>query len=192
MLGVLDEQTILSDLAEALQERALRVMAELDLEAEVSLVLCDDKKIQSLNQQWRNIDKPTDVLSFPQEDYAPSAPFLEESAGALEASEVHPPPMVWAGDVEEGYLEPMNMFPRMLGDVVISVETCVRQAEEMNHTPLDEATRLWIHGLLHLLGYDHQTEEEALAMRQKEEELLKAFEKDNRIKPLVQTQPQDA
>ncbi len=241
MLGILDQQEILPDLASELEKRARKIMAALELDAEVSLVLCDDKEIQSLNLQWRGIDKPTDVLSFPQENYAPAPPFSKptpasgsdtlssdasgsntlssdasgsdtlgsdasgsdasgsDASGSdtlgLDASSVgavmFAPPIQWSGDVEEGYREPMEMFPRMLGDIVISVETCVRQAKEWNHTPLDEATRLWTHGLLHLCGYDHQTQEEAAEMRRKEEDLLQIFANDGSIAPLVQTEIQD-
>jgi probable rRNA maturation factor len=63
-------------------------------------------------------------------------------------------------------------MPQFYGDIVISVETCARQAEEWKHTMEEEAIRLWVHGFLHLCGYDHQSEEETLEMRGKEFELL--------------------
>lgn len=143
MLSIQDEQDSLPELAEALRSRAVSLMKALDLEdTEVSVLLCDDDAIQALNAQWRGIDKPTDVLSFPM------------------------------GEDD------------ILGDIVISVDTTIRQAEEYAHTPLDEATRLWIHGLLHLCGYDHETPEEAAEMRAKEEELLAMLGREE-VTPLV-------
>ncbi len=189
MIDLLDEQTVNTDLAEALLPRAKRVMEALELgEAEVSLVLCDDPAIQELNRDWRGFDKPTDVLSFPQdgevfgsedevEGTELSPVVLTESP---EESEMVPPPIVWPDDDMNGEL------PDVLGDVVISVETCQRQADECGHSLLDEATRLWIHGLLHLCGYDHHTEEEAHVMREKEEDLLALFGERGTVAPLVQ------
>ncbi|TNE52310.1 MAG: rRNA maturation RNase YbeY [Deltaproteobacteria bacterium] len=195
MIDLLDQQTVNPDLAEALLPRAEQVMDALELgEAEVSLVLCDDPAIQELNRDWRGFDKPTDVLSFPQDGEVfgsedGSSPVGETDAVELppvvltessEGSEMEPPPIVWPDDDVEGEL------PDVLGDVVISVETCQRQAEECGHSLLDEATRLWIHGLLHLCGYDHHTEEEAQEMREKEEDLLALFGERGTVAPLVQ------
>jgi len=108
-------------------------------EAEVSLVFVDDAYIQGLNQQYRGVNSPTDVLSF-----------------AMREGEAI------AGEEEE----------MILGDVVISLQTAERQAEEYSHTFRREVAYLTVHGVLHLLGYDHQDEEERRAMRRKEEEVL--------------------
>ncbi len=98
---------------------------------EVSLLLTDDRGIKELNRKFRNINKPTDVLSFPMED------------------------------------------PVLLGDIAISMETAERQAKVFNATLVEELGRLVIHGILHLLGYDHvKGGVQAKKMRSKEEELL--------------------
>jgi len=102
-------------------------------DVEVSLLLTDDKRIHELNKQYRNVDRPTDVLSFSQ------------IAGGT-------PPRCAAGP---------------LGDIVISVETAVRQAEEMNKVFDDEMDLLAGHGLLHLLGYDDDIPAGAEEMRAK-------------------------
>lgn len=188
MIDLLDQQTVDVKLAEVLLPRAEQIMAELDLvEAEVSLVLCDDAAIQELNRDWRSLDKPTDVLSFPQdgavfgstENTEPVEASVAVEVEDAEGEDVEPPPIVWP---DEDFDDDM---PDVLGDVVISVETCLRQAQECGHSPLDEATRLWIHGLLHLCGYDHHTEEEAREMRNKEEDLLTLFGERGTIAPLV-------
>ncbi len=109
-------------------------------EAEVSLVFVDDAYMQSLNQEYRNVDSPTDVLSF-----------------ALQEGEPCP-------DGGEAVI---------LGDVVVSLEAAERQAKEYGHSFIREAAFLTVHGVLHLLGHDHQDEEDSRAMRLKEEETLK-------------------
>ena len=104
---------------------------------EVSLTLTNDEVIKELNKNWRNKDKPTDVLSFP------------------------------AGDVP-GYSY------KVLGDIVISVPYAIRQAKEIGVSFYEELVRLIAHGLLHLLGYDHEkSEEEARLMFDKQEKLIK-------------------
>ncbi|AQS59898.1 rRNA maturation RNase YbeY [Desulforamulus ferrireducens] len=109
-------------------------------EAEVSLIFVDDDYIQSLNAEYRGVDKPTDVLSFALNEG-------EEVAEAEEAEE-------------------------LLGDIVISLPTARRQAEEYGHSFHREVAYLTAHGSLHLLGYDHMTEEDKQIMREKEEAIL--------------------
>lgn len=123
----------------ALIERGFEATAELeslDPEAEVSLSFVDNETIRGLNDQYRGIDEPTDVLSFPQDDDLP----LE--------------------------------LPYILGDIVISLERAAEQAQEYGHGLEREVLYLAVHGLLHLIGYDHQTEEDKSAMRAREEEVL--------------------
>ncbi|KAH9617843.1 hypothetical protein KSS87_010719 [Heliosperma pusillum] len=103
---------------------------------ELSLLLCNDEFIQTLNKEWRDEDHATDVLSMSQHIPELKLPIL------------------------------------MLGDIVISVETAARQAEERGHSLLDEIRILLVHGLLHLLGFDHEISEEAEEEMEKEEELL--------------------
>jgi len=97
---------------------------------EVELLLVDAPTMQALNKEHRGIDKPTDVLSFPIEDF-PHAP---------------------------------------LGSIVINYALAREKADEFGHTPEDEITLLFIHGILHLLGYDHEVDKGE--MREKEETLI--------------------
>jgi probable rRNA maturation factor len=116
---------------------------KVDEETEVSVLFTDDEFIRSLNNKYRGIDKPTDVLSFS----------LQE--GAVKSPEVE-------GD-------------KLLGDIIISVETAQRQADTLNHSREKELTVLLIHGLLHLIGYDHEEDKDYKIMREKESEILKIF-----------------
>ena len=100
---------------------------------EIELIITSNSQIQSINLQTRNIDKPTDVLSFPYEE--------------------------------------MPMTP--LGSIVISFDFADEKAKELGHTTSNEISLLFIHGLLHLLGYDHETD--SAEMREKEENLIKKF-----------------
>jgi probable rRNA maturation factor len=124
-------------------ERALR--AEGAATAEVSLLLTDNETIHALNRDYRGKDKPTDVLSFAQRDQHPDAP------------EFHAPTTA--------------DHPEPLGDVVISVETAARQAEQHGVALDDELALLTVHGILHLLGYDDMTDEGAEEMQEKERAL---------------------
>ena len=111
-------------------------------DAEVSLVFVDDDYIQELNQQYRGMDGPTDVLSF----------------AMLEGEPV-------AGGEKDV----------ILGDVVISVQAVDRQAKEYGQSFLREASYLAIHGVLHLLGYDHEEEDKQKLMRLKEDEIISSL-----------------
>lgn len=117
-----------------------QTMAHLQLgniESELSVLLTDDAGIQVLNAQWRNIDKPTNVLSFPIMQLAP-----KEQPGP------------------------------MLGDIVLAYETLLKEATEENKELGDHFTHLIVHGLLHLLGYDHEIDNEAVLMEALEKQIL--------------------
>ncbi len=105
-------------------------------DVELSVVLTDNPGIQALNALHREIDRPTDVLSFPMFDY-------DEN-----------------GDIIEDYAEFSNMGNLCLGDIVISLERAEEQAEEYGHSFVREVTFLTVHSMLHLLGYDHMTPED--------------------------------
>ena len=111
---------------------------------EVSVTFTDNDGIRELNRKFRNIDRPTDVLSFPLFDYT--------------------------GESEE---PPVDEFVGMLGDIVISLEQAKKQAEEFGHSFEREAAFLTVHSMLHLLGYDHEAggDEEA-DMRRRQREIL--------------------
>jgi probable rRNA maturation factor len=133
-----------------LNRRRLKALVQRLLQAErrpatleVSLLLCDDPTIQDYNRQYRGQDRPTDVLSFAQEEGRP----------------------IPLGATEEE-------IPRVLGDIVISMDRARRQAEEFNWSLQEETEALLAHGMLHLLGYDHETPEEEALMREREKAAL--------------------
>jgi probable rRNA maturation factor len=115
--------------------------------AEVAVLLCDDATIAALNAQWRGRQEPTNVLSFP----APPASDLSASDPSAASD-----PLV----------------PVHLGDIAIACETVVREAHEQGRTVSQHLAHLAVHGFLHLLGYDHQTDEEAEHMEALEREVL--------------------
>lgn len=114
---------------------------------EINVLVTNDKGIQAINKAGRNIDAPTDVLSFP---------MFQLEAGN--------PPQDW-----DEYLDPeTGLCP--LGDMCISLQRAVAQAKEFGHSTKREVGYLTIHSMLHLLGYDHLDEgEQKKQMRQREE-----------------------
>jgi probable rRNA maturation factor len=129
----LDPKRIRADL-----ERMLAATGEEG--SSVSLSFVGDKKIRSLNRDFRGKDKATDVLSFP---------------------------LVVPGEAR-------GPHERLLGDIVISVDTASRQAAEYDATLAMEVRRLMIHGLLHLLGHDHERDDERAAMEREERRVAAA------------------
>ena len=130
--------------AEAVIHRAIAAAAEIAAadvgEAEIAVMLTDDSGIRTLNCNWRGIDKPTNVLSFP----------------AL-------PPTGAVGPDDA---------PRMLGDIAIAFETTRQEADD-EQKPFDHHLgHLAVHGFLHLIGYDHETDDDAEAMEALETEIL--------------------
>ena len=121
-------------------------------EVEVNLLLTMNAEIKEMNQEFRQIDRPTDVLSFPMVAYeeAGNFDFLEEVNDCF-----HP---------ETGEL--------MLGDIVISKEKVISQAEEYGHSIEREYAFLIAHSMLHLFGYDHMEDDERIVMESKQKEIL--------------------
>ena len=118
---------------------------------EINVLVTDDKGIQAINQACRQIDKPTDVLSFP---------MFQLEAGN--------PPEDWAE-----YMDPeTDMCP--LGDMAISLERAIAQAKEFGHSTRREVGYLTIHSMLHLLGYDHLDEGPQKAQMRGREEMIAA------------------
>ena len=126
---------------------------ECPYEAEVSVLFTDNASIREINRENRDIDAATDVLSFPIGEYPEPGVFdlLEE-----EQPEVFHP--------ETGEL--------MLGDIVISVERVVSQAEEFGHSEERELGFLLAHSVLHLCGFDHMEEEERILMEEKQRQIM--------------------
>jgi probable rRNA maturation factor len=116
-------------------------------ELEVSVTFMTDRAIQQVNAEYRGKDVPTDVISFALEE-------MTEGEVVIVA--------------EEG-------MPTVLGDILISVETANRQAEEYGHDFNREIGFLALHGFLHLLGYDHMTEEDESMMFGRQKEILASF-----------------
>ena len=122
-------------------------------EAEVNLTLVDNDAIWAINKEYRQIDRATDVLSFPMLEY--------EKAGEFTG-------------LEEDTLDNFNPDTGeiLLGDIIISVPKVHEQAEEYGHSTRREFAFLIVHSMLHLFGYDHMTEEEAAFMEHKQREIL--------------------
>ncbi|GAX91514.1 rRNA maturation RNase YbeY [Effusibacillus lacus] len=129
--------------------KAIRAAAAFEqIEAgEVVVSLVDDETIRELNRTYRKKDAPTDVLSF-----------------ALQESDEEEPDILYSED------EAVDSEP--LGDIVISIPTALRQAEEYSHSLERELAFLAVHGFLHLIGYDHGTEEEEKEMFSRQESIL--------------------
>lgn len=133
------------------------VLAALDaedfpFEAEIGLLLVSLKGIQEINFQQRNLDKPTDVLSFPMIAY--------ERPGDFASIER-----------EEDNFNP-DTGEAMLGDIVLCVDKVKEQAERFGHSEMREFSFLILHSMLHLFGYDHMTKEEAGEMEEKQRKIL--------------------
>lgn len=143
-------------------ERAARaVLADLGLDAaafEISLLACDDARMAVLNADFRGKPVPTNVLSWPAEDRAASTDGAHPRLpGAGQGTET-------GGDM-----------PEALGDIAIAFDTCRREAEHQAKTMQDHVTHLLVHGVLHLLGYDHIRPGDAGLMETTEIRILAAL-----------------
>lgn len=127
-------------------------MERVNIPVEVSILLVDDHQIHQLNRQYRGVDSPTDVLSFPMLEFGEG-----QDRGELQA--------VLNAACRDGQT-------LLLGDIVLSLERAQHQAQEYGHSFSREVGYLVVHGMLHLLGYDHEQEEQRLRMRQKEEKVM--------------------
>ena len=125
-------------------------------EAEVNLTLVDNEQIHRINKEYRQIDRPTDVLSFPMLSYEKAGNFTFLDA---ESDDDFNP------DTGEA----------MLGDIIISVEKVQEQAKAYGHSEKREFAFLIVHSMLHLFGYDHMTPEDAAIMEPKQKEILEAM-----------------
>jgi probable rRNA maturation factor len=115
-------------------------------QSEVSVTFVSNERIQEINREYRNKDNPTDVISFAMEELG------------------------------EGEVELIgNDMPRVLGDIIISVPKAKEQAEEYGHSFIRELGFLAVHGFLHLLGYDHMTEEDEKRMFTLQKEILNEY-----------------
>ncbi len=122
---------------------------QLDKDYEVSVLIVDDDEIRGINKEHRQIDKSTDVLSFPMVDFKEGKLISDEGDYDLEMGEL------------------------ILGDIIISAETAERQAEAYGHSFEREMAFLTAHSCFHLLGYDHMEKNEEEIMFKKQEDILK-------------------
>lgn len=136
-------------LLEQVVQKALETLVEDDYEVSISFV--DNQEIRELNKQYRNKDTATDVLSFPLKEFE---------------------------ETEENYNneEEFVQEDRLLGDIVISLEKAQEQAIEYGHSFERELAFLTVHGVLHLLGMDHEDEEQEKEMLKKQEEILQMLD----------------
>lgn len=139
-IGILDETGELSpERKRWFKKVSLRVLKAIDApkDSELSVTFIHDAQMRELNRDYRNIDRTTDVLSFPQGD----------GPGAT-----------------------------LLGDIIISIETSLRNSRRYGITHEEEIKKLLVHGILHLFGYDHKKKKERDEMREKEREILESLE----------------
>ena len=122
-------------------------------ETEVNVVLTDNEGIKEVNQEYRNVDGPTDVLSFPMLEY--------DSPSDFEG-------------VEEQFADCFNpeTGELMLGDIMISVDKVEEQAAKYGHSQERELAFLTAHSMLHLFGYDHMEDGERIVMEEKQRKIL--------------------
>lgn len=148
MVRFSDEQSLEHGVTEGWLERIVGQCLSyenIDYGCEVGVTFVDDDAIRTLNREHRKLDRKTDVLSFP----------MLSDVRSVEKTDIDP---------ETGLV--------YLGDVVISVETAMRQAEEFGHSLEREIAFLTVHSMMHLMGYDHICESDRRIMRTHEEAVL--------------------
>ncbi len=146
------EKVVIDKKIESLIEKTIKLCMkseQLDKDYEVSVLIVDDDEIRDINNEHRDIDKSTDVLSFPMVDFKDGKLICDEGDYDLEMGEL------------------------MLGDIIISAETAERQAEAYGHSFEREIAFLTAHSCFHLLGYDHMEKTEEEVMFKKQEDILK-------------------
>lgn len=135
------EQLINKVIQECFKEEKLE-----NLNIYISITLTTPNMIRNLNKEYRNIDKETDVLSFPMYEKSEIDEMVEK--------------------------QEKNIVQEVLGDVVISIDRVEKQAIEYNHSFERELSYMLVHGFYHLMGYDHIEEKDKIIMRPKEEQIL--------------------
>jgi probable rRNA maturation factor len=151
-----DKMVVDSSFERIIEEVILTALKEeaVDKDCEISVIFVDNDSIKEINKETRNIDKETDVLSFPMLDYPKGKVYK---------------------DIYLNYNFDASFFNEedlVLGDVVLSLEKAKEQSEDFNHSFTRECSYLVVHSILHLLGYDHMEEDEKKIMREREESIL--------------------
>lgn len=149
-INFLDIEENLNDveLLEKVARQAFEVENLKGIHLYLNVILTNPENIKKINQEYRKIDKETDVLSFP---------------------------MFEKQEIEE-MLKSGNEIEEVLGDIIISIPRVKQQAEEYGHSFERELAYMLIHGFYHLMGYDHMKEDEKQEMRKKEEAVLRLLE----------------
>ena len=137
------------EIIEKVIKKCFEVENLIDSQLYISIILTNPENIHKINKDYRDVDKPTDVLSFPM--------FEKE-------------------EIDKKIAEKDFEHEDVLGDIVISIEQVQNQAEEYAHSFEREFAYMIVHGFYHLMGYDHMVEEDKLIMRQKEENILNFLE----------------
>lgn len=146
-----------------IEELARKVAAEVlrsencPFDVQISLLITDDEGIRQMNSEFRSIDSPTDVLSFPNIEY--------ETPGDFSVAD---------GDQRIDIIDPDSGLV-FLGDIVINEKRVREQAAEYGHSEMREFAFLVAHSMLHLCGYDHMEKEEAKVMEEKQENVLNSL-----------------
>ena len=148
-IDIIDEVEALTEEQIIEIEKLLQFAAKkegIEQDCEVSITFVSNERIHEINREYRDKDRPTDVISF-----------------ALE-------------ELGEGEIEVIGLeMPRVLGDIIISISKAKEQAEEYNHSFMRALGFLAVHGFLHLLGYDHETEAEEKVMFNRQKEILDEY-----------------
>lgn len=137
------------EIIEKVIKKCFEVENLIDSQLYISITLTNPENIHKINKEYRNVDKPTDVLSFPM--------FEKE-------------------EIDQKIAEKDFEHEDVLGDIVISIEQVQNQAKEYGHGFEREFAYMIVHGFYHLMGYDHMIDEDKLIMRQKEENILNSLE----------------
>lgn len=145
----IEEETNLSKIINQVLEKCYEVEKIDTTKIYINIILTNPEVIRQINKEYRNIDKETDVLSFPM--------FEKEELEQLLKKQ---------GTIEQD----------ILGDIIISIPKVIEQAKEYNHSFERELAYMTVHGFYHLMGYDHMEEEEKKVMRAKEENILEQLE----------------
>ena len=141
----IEENNVYEEIVKQVIEKCFEEENLMSSKLYVSIVLTTPENIHKINKQYRDIDKPTDVLSFP---------------------------MFEKNEIEQKIKSNNFLYEDILGDIVISIEQVKKQAEEYGHSFEREFSYMLVHGFYHLMGYDHIKEEDKLEMRPKEENIL--------------------
>lgn len=145
----IEEETNLSKIINQVLEKCYEVEKIDTTKIYINIILTNPEVIRQINKEYRNIDKETDVLSFPM--------FEKE-------------------ELEQLLKKQDSIEQDILGDIIISIPKVIEQAKEYNHSFERELAYMTVHGFYHLMGYDHMEEEEKKVMRAKEENILEQLE----------------